>query len=80
MQRNAMTKLTKIHISSVSGEQENSVLAVGTSPSCTRGLHTKEDDRLVGLVVKESASRAEDPGVRIPLAPGFFRGRVIPVT
>ena len=41
-------------------------------------------DRLVGLVVKASA---EGPGfesgrsrVRIPLAPGFFRGRVIPVT
>ena len=33
-------------------------------------------DRLVGLVVKASTSRAEDP----PLAPGFFRGRVIPVT
>ena len=55
-------------------------------------------DHLVGLVVKASASRAEDPGfesclrrdffglesgrsrVRILLAPGFFRGRVIPVT
>ena len=37
-------------------------------------------DRLVGLVVKASASRAEGPGSRIPLAPGFFRGRVIPVT
>ena len=31
--------------------------------------------RLVGLVVKASASRAEDP-----LAPGFYRGRVVPVT
>ena len=36
--------------------------------------------RLVGLVVKASASRTEDPGVRIPLAAGFFRGRVTPVT
>ena len=35
---------------------------------------------LVGLVVKASASRAEDPGFEYPLAPGFFRGRVIPVT
>ena len=30
--------------------------------------------RLVGLVVKASASRAEDPGFRIPLATGFFSG------
>ena len=30
--------------------------------------------RLVGLVVKASASRAEDPGVRIPPALGFFSG------
>ena len=29
---------------------------------------------------KASASRAEDPRLLIPLAPGFFRGRVIPVT
>ena len=29
---------------------------------------------------KASASRAEDSRVRIPLAPGFFRGRVIPLT
>ena len=36
--------------------------------------------RLVGLVVKASASRAEDPGFESRLRPGFFRGRVIPVT
>ena len=36
--------------------------------------------RLVGLVVKASASRAGRSRVRIPLAPGFFWGRVIPVT
>ena len=36
-------------------------------------------DRLVGLVVKASASRAEDPGFESRLQ-GFFRGRVIPVT
>ena len=29
-------------------------------------------DRIVGLVVKASTSRAEDPGLEIPLAPGFF--------
>ena len=29
---------------------------------------------------KASASRAEDPGFESPLATGFFRGRVIPVT
>ena len=32
-------------------------------------------DRLVGLVVKASASRAENPA-----CDGIFRGRVIPVT
>ena len=37
-------------------------------------------DRLVGLVVKASASRAEDPGFESHLRRGFFRGRVIPVT
>ena len=35
--------------------------------------------RLVGPVVKVSASRAESC-VRIPLAPGFFPGRAIPMT
>ena len=34
-------------------------------------------DRLVGLVVKASASRAEDPGFE---SRDFFQGRVIPVT
>ena len=37
-------------------------------------------DRLVGLVVKASASRAEDPGFESRLSRDFFRGRVIPVT
>ena len=37
-------------------------------------------DRLVGLVVKASASRAEDPGLESRLRQGFFRSRVIPVT
>ena len=37
-------------------------------------------NRLVGLVVEVSASRAKDSRVRIPLAPIFFWGRVIPVT
>ena len=41
-------------------------------------LHGKY--RLVGLVVMASASRAEDPEFKSPLAPRFFRGRVIPVT
>ena len=36
--------------------------------------------RLVGLVVKASASRAEDPGFESCLHRDFFRGRVIPVT
>ena len=37
-------------------------------------------NRLVGLVVKASASRAEDPGFESRLRRDFFRGRVIPVT
>ena len=37
-------------------------------------------NRLVGLVVKASASRAEDPGFESRLRGDFFRGRVIPVT
>ena len=36
--------------------------------------------RLVGLVVKASASRAEGPGFESRLRRNFFRGRVIPVT
>ena len=35
--------------------------------------------RLVGLVVRRPP-RERKTRVRIPLAPGFFRGRVIPVT
>ena len=35
---------------------------------------------LVGLVVKASASRTEDPGFESRLRRDFFRGRVIPVT
>ena len=37
-------------------------------------------DRLVGLVVKASASRAEGPGFESRLRRDLFRGRVIPVT
>ena len=37
-------------------------------------------DRLVGLLVKASASRAEGPGFESRLRQDFFRGRVIPVT
>ena len=36
--------------------------------------------RLVGQVVKASASRAEDPGFESRLRREFFLGRVIPVT
>ena len=38
------------------------------------------DDRLAGLVVKASASGAEDPGFESRFATGIFPGRVIPVT
>ena len=37
-------------------------------------------NRLVGLMVKVSASRAEDPGFKSCLHRDFFLGRVIPVT
>ena len=37
-------------------------------------------DRLVGLVVKASTSRAGDPGFKSCFCQDFFRGRVIPVT
>ena len=37
-------------------------------------------NRLGGLVVKASASGAEDPGFESRLRRDFFRGRVIPVT
>ena len=37
-------------------------------------------DRHVGLVVKASASRADDPGFETRLRRDFFRGRIIPVT
>ena len=37
-------------------------------------------DRLVGLVVKASASRVKDLEFDSRLQPDFFRGRVIPVT
>ena len=44
-------------------------------------LEYPEGNRLVGLVVKASASRAEDPGFESRLCRiSFFRGRVIPVT
>ena len=33
-------------------------------------------DRLVGLVVKASASRAEDPGFESRLCKGFFSGSI----
>ena len=43
-------------------------------------FHATAIDRLVGLVVKASASRAEGPGFESRLHRDFFRGRVIPVT
>ena len=36
-------------------------------------------NHLVGLVVKASASRVEDPGFESRLYRDFFRGRVIPM-
>ena len=43
-------------------------------------MFSETEDRLVGLVVKKSASRAKDPGFESRLRRDFFRGRVIPVT
>ena len=40
---------------------------------------TTPHNRLVGLVVKASASGAEDPGFESRLRREFFGGRVIPV-
>ena len=36
-------------------------------------------DRFVGLVVKASASKAEDPGFESHLHRDFFLGQIIPV-
>ena len=44
------------------------------------GILSTKEHRLVGLVVKASASRAEGPGFESRLNRDFFRGRVIPVT
>ena len=41
---------------------------------------TQSTDRLVGLVVRASISRAEDPVFESRLRLFFFSGRVIPVT
>ena len=51
--------------------QVKTAIVIGTLPTA---------DRLVGLVVKASASRAEGPGFESRLRRDFFRGRVIPVT
>ena len=54
--------------------------AVGREGQGQRSLFTvSARDRLVGLVVKASASRAEDPGFESRLRREFFGGRVIPV-
>ena len=47
----------------------------------TTALYTyfSAGDRLIGLVVKASASGAEDPGSN-PACTGIFLDRVIPVT
>ena len=45
--------------------------------SSCHGVIVPVRHRLVGLVVKASASRAEDPGLESRLRQDFFRGRVI---
>ena len=44
------------------------------------GEESVPPDRLVGLVVKVSTSRADDPGFESRLRWDFFGGQVIPVT
>ena len=48
--------------------------------SCHRCVEVHARYRLVGLVVKASASRAEDLGIESRLRRDFLRGQVIPVT
>ena len=50
----------------------------GTLSICDSTVNTP--NRLVGLVVKAFASRAEDPRFESRLHREFFRGQVIPVT
>ena len=47
-------------------------LSVAACTSVTAGVDLHVACRLVGLVVKASAARAEDPGVQSPLMMGFF--------
>ena len=58
------------------------ILMTATTTAMERVMKALHDDdgRLVGLVVKASASRAEGPGFESRLRRDFFRGRVIPVT
>ena len=49
-------------------------------PATTLSTSNYRVDRLVDLVVKASASRAEDPGFESRFRRDFFPGRVIPVT
>ena len=58
-------------------------VTMGEIRGCTAGGGARvvpSSDRLVGLVVKASTSRAEGPGFESRLRRDFFRGRVIPVT
>ena len=48
--------------------------------SLSDNVQLQSSDRLVRLLVKASASRAEGPGFESRLRRHFFRGRVIPVT
>ena len=47
-------------------------LVVGGHPQCTRVQLASMSDRLVGLVVKASTSRAEDPGFESRWRRDFF--------
>ena len=58
-----------------SGKKDARCLTEGQNPVAISGQNC-----LVGLVLKASASRAEDPGFEFRLHEGFFRGQIIPVS
>ena len=64
----------------LTGRKMNIGLPSPTPPPVPTPLNTRIAHRLVGLVVKASASRAEGPGFESRLRRDFFRGRIIPVT
>ena len=82
---------SKSHLSAREGPRKSTNVIVIARRSFPTSLRWKvslllsqplvcQEDRLTGLVVKASASGAEDPGFQSRLNRGIFPGRVIPVT